>query len=901
MKAIALPISVVYFLLISSLVIGQNKLVETLDGRSATIQESSSQQTSQVVSSCAAAASVCTNATPIYCTTVSGTLPPSSGSTFFPGCPTSAIDNPVWYLINVESTAMYTIVINPSNCEGGAGGPLGIQGGLYADCGTNAPTLGLQCFCSPGPITFSANLSPGVYYLLVDGCEGNICDFIIDISPDPLLIPLELPSTPIASETSVCPGELVFLSTDIVLGAEEYIWYLPNDVVILDSPPYCNTIEVIWGNTSGTVAVQAVNSCDASPISLPVSLNVEVLESTIFGEYCFPDELGWFNPADGITYPAGLFTLLFITPAGCDSVVNLIVELKEASVAFDSRTICEGDSLTYPWGGTYFATFDTTIILDNANAVGCDSTINYTLLVIDPDLSISYIGDSLTCDTFSGGVLAVDYSGMANYNWETADGQINSNPNSSSIEIDERGTYQVEVELLDFDGTVLCVRSSEFTIPSVFPGIEVINSQAACNGNDGVAYVEISPPSNSDFTFLWSDPLSQTTDTATNLAPGTYEVTISDEEACEQVETIVVEGPIDFIVATTLADCANQNGIAEILISNATGSYLFEWSNGLEGPVQTGLEVGVYLVSITDQTTGCNTIAGVKIEGDPNCQVLIGGYVYDDREEPDCVQDAHTLPIANLSVKAENGSEVYTAFTDATGYYEFDIPTGIYTIKVANPRGDYVRLCTDACAVDASIPAQTYAACDFYYQFIEKPDLSLVVFKEPIFVGQSFNYELSAANIGNIPFDAQLTVFYDPDLAFLSANLEPNDQDGNALIWDLPNFSPGDEQSITLTFQLGFGPLEDDQIDFFFSLTPMDEDLSPENNEFSCTATIQDQPLLPFPPSASQEQTVLSTLAPTHLYPNPSNGRLVLEWQRPLKPLEVRLLDGQGRIVEELR
>lgn len=99
----------------------------------------------------------------------------------FPGCQANVIDNPHWFAFR-PLTNQLTMEIIPSNCAGVAG-QMGMHGGIYeADCSIVIP-IALQCQCSDIPFMLNSNnMDPcKTYYLVLDGCAGDICDYVIDI------------------------------------------------------------------------------------------------------------------------------------------------------------------------------------------------------------------------------------------------------------------------------------------------------------------------------------------------------------------------------------------------------------------------------------------------------------------------------------------------------------------------------------------------------------------------------------------------------------------------------------------------------------------------------------------------------------------------------------------------
>lgn len=96
----------------------------------------------------------------------------------FPGCPGFTISNPSWFAFFAGSTEI-TLRITPSNC--GNGPQPGMQGGIYASC--IAQPMDLQCLCTTAPFLLSANnfVVGQKYYLLLDGCQYDSCDYSIEV------------------------------------------------------------------------------------------------------------------------------------------------------------------------------------------------------------------------------------------------------------------------------------------------------------------------------------------------------------------------------------------------------------------------------------------------------------------------------------------------------------------------------------------------------------------------------------------------------------------------------------------------------------------------------------------------------------------------------------------------
>ena len=116
----------------------------------------------------------------------------------------------------------------------------------------------------------------------------------------------------------------------------------------------------------------------------------------------------------------------------------------------------------------------------------------------------------------------------------------------------------------------------------------------------------------------------------TNLALGKFTVTITDAIGCTtigQIEMGINEAPEIDVVNITKADCDGENGEAEILLTDTTLDYTFEWRN--EDGMAVGyanrainLQTGYYTVNISNEF-GCQTTETVIIEQISNIDVII--------------------------------------------------------------------------------------------------------------------------------------------------------------------------------------------------------------------------------------------------------------------------------------
>jgi gliding motility-associated-like protein len=115
-----------------------------------------------------------------------------------------------------------------------------------------------------------------------------------------------------------------------------------------------------------------------------------------------------------------------------------------------------------------------------------------------------------------------------------------------------------------------------------------------CNGTGTVNITSGQPP----FTFQWNDDLNQTTQTATNLCGGDYQVLVTDANNCQEIYTIsVITNPFNLTTTIQQPGCLQNNG--SITIDPYDPNYSYTWSPPVStGNSATNLSQGSYTITI---------------------------------------------------------------------------------------------------------------------------------------------------------------------------------------------------------------------------------------------------------------------------------------------------------------
>ena len=170
----------------------------------------------------------------------------------------------------------------------------------------------------------------------------------------------------------------------------------------------------------------------------------------------------------------------------------------------------------------------------------------------------------------------------------------------------------------------LCMISRIFTLDNTSPIELTLSSTASICGGSGSGTATAVPVGGiAPYSWLWSD--GQTTETATNLTPGFYDVQVTDSEGCVKWETVEVLGGTDLDINLDLTApefCGANNGSIELTPTGGTPPYNYNWSNGASTAAVTGLRSGLYTVVASDGE-GCADTLFIALEDDGAASVSI--------------------------------------------------------------------------------------------------------------------------------------------------------------------------------------------------------------------------------------------------------------------------------------
>lgn len=330
--------------------------------------------------------------------------------------------------------------------------------------------------------------------------------------------------------------------------------------------------------------------------------------------------------------------------------------------------------------GIYTVTVTDTAFTPAGGTLGylvCDRVDTIAILQ-PPALALVPSSASTSCFLGTDGSVSVAVSGGTpgySYTWNT--NPVQNTPTASNL---PTGSYTVVVT--DTNG---CVDSATTAVSQPPPIISSTNStNATCGDPTGTATVT-SFGGVGGFTYQWNSNPVQTTQTAVNLLPGVYNVTITDLNGCEGFAQVTVGNeprPTAAIDASTNALCfGSADGTASAVASGGTGPYTFFWSNGQTTPTATGLAAGLYSVVVTDNF-GCTDTAFVTINQPPpiTASVVVTNM--------GCMS---TTPDGSIGVVPSGGTPGYTyqwnTMPVQTTQLATNLMPGIYTVTITDLNG----------------------------------------------------------------------------------------------------------------------------------------------------------------------------------------------------------------------
>jgi hypothetical protein len=216
----------------------------------------------------------------------------------------------------------------------------------------------------------------GAYHVVVSGnCGLDVMSSTVNVSMNAAPQYSSIPPS-----ASYCEGESVSLSAVILNNPTNVQWFANGNFVEQGTSGTLNIPSISVSN-AGTWVINAMNNCGNNVSSVFTITVNPTYDVTIQETVC----AGSSVVVGASTFTStGNYQVVLQTAAGCDSIVNLNLEVLPALSSSISATICDGD--TYDFNGQLLSASNTytQVIPVQVGSITCDSTVTLVLTVIDP-------------------------------------------------------------------------------------------------------------------------------------------------------------------------------------------------------------------------------------------------------------------------------------------------------------------------------------------------------------------------------------------------------------------------------------------------------------------------------------------------------------------------------------
>ncbi len=352
---------------------------------------------------------------------------------------------------------------------------------------------------------------------------------------------------------------------------------------------------------------------------------------------------------------------------------------------------------------------------------GCKA-VTLVQVLEPPKLVIDSISTTqILCFGGNNGAVAVfAHGGVKSYTYKWSNSGV-----TAAISNLIAGTYSVTVT--DQNGcTVLssAVLSAPPNLTLQFSANQPETCAGACDGKLTLGIAGGILP----YSINWSSPLIPPgSQTAQQLCPGSYQVTVTDANGCSKTNTAVVKAAVPITLQFTAIPpkCAgDQNGSLAVSGTGGTLPYKYAWNTGATTMGLQNIGCGIFTVTVTD-STGCVITASDTLPC-PAAVLLDSIVSYPVR----CFGEAN----GRIHVGAHGGTGLLDYdWSDPNQQFDtiaVNLPPGIYTVTISDSKG---------CSVTATA------------SITEPPPLSAILTPTPIPCFGGNNGTVQAAVTGGAP------------------------------------------------------------------------------------------------------------------------------------------------------
>ena len=325
-------------------------------------------------------------------------------------------------------------------------------------------------------------------------------------------------------------------------------------------------------------------------------------------------------------------------------------------------------------------------ITDENNCVRVDSVeiANF------PDLIIDFDFNEPACFNIFDGILSLKETYYTN-------GDLLPNP----IIIWEDGRTDEAIGNLIGDSTYHfvvtdgfgCKHADSFYLPgppAIVLEIDTI-SILECFGDTNGSFGVIATGGTGDLVFEWSDNIpTLQNDIASDLGPGIYSVTVTDDDNCRLAFDFIMTQPdeLNYLAEVSNVKCFDEEtGSINGTLQGGVSPYELSWSNGSDQDTLMNLDSGIYDLMLTD-ANGCTFESSFEIE-EPDAPLEVSV----EANPTECFD----TDSGSILINATGGTMPYNFLLDSINYFDNTLLSGLAA-------GIYDLLVIDGSGCEFSIP-----------------------------------------------------------------------------------------------------------------------------------------------------------------------------------------------------
>ena len=637
------------------------------------------------------------------------------------------------YLRFVADESPVILQIIPSNCTTAKG----LQAALYTT--SNCIDFSRETVCAsfgnvqPLNVIVDFAVIGQEYYLMIDGFEGDVCDFTINVVSG--IIP---DVEAVADNAEICLGNQIQLdgTASTQRANVEYYWTTTNGNIVSGENTMQPTVDAIGDYT---LTVIDVVECCIDEIIVSVTENMDSptfnfdpayvitcndLSLTLDPNLSSPSDYSFnWTTTDGSIDASSSTASASIIVNG-EGTYNLEIEDNATGCTFDQDVIVTEDNqdpdvmvtstndldcnntnttieaqstispLTYAWTGPSGFTSTARIFAANeagmyeviiTAANGCTNSANVLVNSIgNPDANISKERD-LDCNITDSRLTGSSATPGVSYAWTGPSGSLG---NMAEIIVTDPGTYTLVVSLPSgCSTTVTEVVIEDDSLPNINA---TVSNELNCNVTSAVLEGS-SSTMGASFSWVGPDGFTSTMAQPTVMTGGLYTLTVTGPNGCVDDTSVTVNvdaaTPVSDAGMDQLVDCVNETATIGGGATSIGSDFMYAWT--LDGnptvisidPTLSVTDGGTYTLLVTNTINNCTATSSVVIDEDKVLPIADAG--------GDAFLTCSSRSV-DLGVATTTGPEITYTWTDANGVVVSNDPVfnttivGTYSLEVRN-------------------------------------------------------------------------------------------------------------------------------------------------------------------------------------------------------------------------